>query len=181
MIPGTGSHNAAHQASFFYPCWKRPPLFCSKGSEKQEEWEEQEQEHTRRTCTTQRTDMYQDCETHCGGRRCALPPRPPPAFLFLGLLAVLTTAPNKQNHSPDHYHSNNKERVVEYCAPLPRVARTRPTRGAAPSPRAPQPQPCPQPRQKKVLSLAMLQCCRKGTHLQVFHLCFQPPSLPVLP
>ena len=50
------------------------PLFF-RGSQKQKELEEQEQKNTRRTWTTHRNNIYQD-----RGRRCALPPRPPPAF-----------------------------------------------------------------------------------------------------
>ena len=47
-----------------------PHPLLLRGSDNQEELEEQDQEDTTRTCTTQRNDICQDCETHCGGRRC---------------------------------------------------------------------------------------------------------------
>ena len=49
-----------------------PHPLLLRGSDNQEELEEQDQEDTTRTCTTQRNHICQDCETHCGGRRCAL-------------------------------------------------------------------------------------------------------------
>ena len=103
MIPGTGSHYAAHQISFFYPCWNCPPPSPPRGSEKQEEWEDQKQEDTRRTCTTQGNDIYPDREPHCRGRRCALPPRPPPAFILKPCPCCFDNQTEQaEPHSPNH-------------------------------------------------------------------------------
>ena len=74
-----------------------------RGSEKQEEWEDQEQEDTRRTCTTQGNDIYPDREPHCRGRRCALPPRPPPAFILKPCPCCFDNQTKQaEPHSPNH-------------------------------------------------------------------------------